>query len=229
MSVWSDDADQICCVKLVGLCHENFISLGVLVSLHWILSVCCRWNWSALKEALVFTEVSLTGGHLDGRLWLFMSRSPHLLLPPPPVSPITLPLPLTHITIIHSLLIHFCQSCLFFVVVSCFCDHGVFFLFDSVKFSVWVNLCVCACVCVFVCVSLAHCVDSKTSAVRVYGDTWLRWRGPRVEYCRCALRGRELCHIVPVMSEWDTQAHLDSLTRVTSTWLILTRKYALDL
>lgn len=88
---------------------------------------------------------------------------------------------------------------------------------------------ICVFVHVFVCVSLAHCVDSKTSAVRVYGDTWLRWRGPRVEYCRCALRGRELCHIVPVMSEWDAQTHLDSLTRVTSTWLILTRKYALDL
>lgn len=88
---------------------------------------------------------------------------------------------------------------------------------------------ICVFVHVFVCVSLAHCVDSKTSAVRVYGDTWLRWRGPRVEYCRCALRGRERCHIVPVMSEWDAQTHLDSLTRVTSTWLILTRKYALDL
>lgn len=124
----------------------------------------------------------------------------------------------------HSLSINSLLSIMsFFVVVSCFCDHGVFFC------NLWVNLCVCACVCVFVCVSLAHCVDSKTSAVRVYGDTWLRWRGPRVEYCRCALRGRELCHIVPVMSEWHAQTHLDSLTRVTSTWLILTRKHALDL
>ncbi|XP_077418253.1 tissue-type plasminogen activator isoform X2 [Vanacampus margaritifer] len=46
----------------------------------------------------------------------------------------------------------------------------------------------------------ARCVDSTTSAVHSYGDTWLRWRGQRVEYCRCALRGRELCHIVPVMN-----------------------------
>ncbi|XP_075889401.1 tissue-type plasminogen activator isoform X2 [Nelusetta ayraudi] len=53
----------------------------------------------------------------------------------------------------------------------------------------------------------AHCVDSKTSAVRVYGDTWLRWRGPRVEYCRCALRGRELCHIVPVMNCFTSQCY----------------------
>uniref|UniRef100_A0A3Q1AH37 Plasminogen activator n=1 Tax=Amphiprion ocellaris TaxID=80972 RepID=A0A3Q1AH37_AMPOC len=44
------------------------------------------------------------------------------------------------------------------------------------------------------------CVDSETSAVRSYGDTWLRWRGQRVEYCRCALRGRERCHIVPVIN-----------------------------
>ncbi|KAM8866501.1 tissue-type plasminogen activator isoform 1-T1 [Synchiropus picturatus] len=42
------------------------------------------------------------------------------------------------------------------------------------------------------------CVDSETSAVRRFGDTWLRWRGQRVEYCRCATRGRALCHFVPV-------------------------------
>lgn len=112
-----------------------------------------------------------------------------------------------------------------FMIMVFFC----YLIQSNSLFSVWVNLCVCACVCVFVCVSLAHCVDSKTSAVRVYGDTWLRWRGPRVEYCRCALRGRELCHIVPVMSEWDAQTHLDPLTRVTSTWLIFTHKHALDL
>uniref|UniRef100_A0A3Q3KLT3 Plasminogen activator n=1 Tax=Monopterus albus TaxID=43700 RepID=A0A3Q3KLT3_MONAL len=43
----------------------------------------------------------------------------------------------------------------------------------------------------------AHCVDSETRAVRSQGATWLRWRGRRVEYCRCA-RGQELCHSVPV-------------------------------
>ncbi|XP_072290169.1 tissue-type plasminogen activator isoform X2 [Eucyclogobius newberryi] len=45
-----------------------------------------------------------------------------------------------------------------------------------------------------------QCVDSETSAVRRFGDTWLRWRGKRVEYCRCAMRGRELCHVVPVIN-----------------------------
>lgn len=78
----------------------------------------------------------------------------------------------------------------------------------TIKLSVCVlaanlNLCVCVRVCVF----LAHCVDTETSAVRGYGDTWLRWRGQRVEYCRCALRGQERCHIVPVMSECDLAAY----------------------
>ncbi|KAK7934428.1 hypothetical protein WMY93_005324 [Mugilogobius chulae] len=45
-----------------------------------------------------------------------------------------------------------------------------------------------------------QCVDSETSAVRRYGDTWLRWRGQRVEYCHCSMRGRELCHVVPVIN-----------------------------
>lgn len=49
----------------------------------------CRWSFSALREGLVFTEVSLAGSQLDGRFWLFMSRSLHLPLTPP-VSPITL-------------------------------------------------------------------------------------------------------------------------------------------
>lgn len=43
-----------------------------------------------------------------------------------------------------------------------------------------------------------HCVDSETSAVHKTGDTWLRWRRQRVEYCRCA--GRERCHFVPVIN-----------------------------
>uniref|UniRef100_A0A672JB10 Plasminogen activator n=1 Tax=Salarias fasciatus TaxID=181472 RepID=A0A672JB10_SALFA len=51
------------------------------------------------------------------------------------------------------------------------------------------------------------CVDSETSAVRSFGDTWLRWRGPRVEYCRCALRGRELCHVVPVTKCFVSQCY----------------------
>ncbi|XP_029017363.1 tissue-type plasminogen activator isoform X2 [Betta splendens] len=46
----------------------------------------------------------------------------------------------------------------------------------------------------------ARCVDAETSALRLFGDTWLRWRGQRVEYCRCTLRGQELCHTVPVVN-----------------------------
>ncbi|XP_037535966.1 tissue-type plasminogen activator [Nematolebias whitei] len=51
------------------------------------------------------------------------------------------------------------------------------------------------------------CVDSETSAVRSFGDTWLRWKGQRVEYCRCALRGRELCHFVPVINCYVSQCY----------------------
>uniref|UniRef100_A0A672JDN2 Uncharacterized protein n=1 Tax=Salarias fasciatus TaxID=181472 RepID=A0A672JDN2_SALFA len=62
---------------------------------------------------------------------------------------------------------------------------------------------------VYVCVHVSSvlCVDSETSAVRSFGDTWLRWRGPRVEYCRCALRGRELCHVVPVTKCFVSQCY----------------------
>ncbi|XP_019954587.1 tissue-type plasminogen activator isoform X2 [Paralichthys olivaceus] len=52
-----------------------------------------------------------------------------------------------------------------------------------------------------------HCVDSETSAVRNYGDAWLRWRGRRVEYCRCAVRGQERCHIVPVINCYVSQCY----------------------
>ncbi|KAM4745019.1 tissue-type plasminogen activator isoform 3-T6 [Anableps anableps] len=51
------------------------------------------------------------------------------------------------------------------------------------------------------------CVDSATSAVRSFGDTWLRWKGQRVEYCHCALRGRELCHVVPVINCYVSQCY----------------------
>ncbi|XP_047238290.1 tissue-type plasminogen activator isoform X2 [Girardinichthys multiradiatus] len=44
------------------------------------------------------------------------------------------------------------------------------------------------------------CVDSETSTVRSFGDSWLRWKGQRVEYCHCALGGRQLCHVVPVIN-----------------------------
>lgn len=62
----------------------------------------------------------------------------------------------------------------------------------------------------FVCVCLfsVTCVDSQRVAVRSYRETWLRWRGQRVEYCRCALGGQERCHIVPVTSECDEYTHI---------------------
>ncbi|KAI1901130.1 hypothetical protein AGOR_G00057030 [Albula goreensis] len=44
-----------------------------------------------------------------------------------------------------------------------------------------------------------RCVD-RQAAVRARGETWLRWRGKRAEFCRCAARGRERCHTVPVTS-----------------------------
>lgn len=53
----------------------------------------------------------------------------------------------------------------------------------------------------------ALCVDSQMSSVRKYGDTWLRWKGQRVEYCRCALGGRELCHTVPVINCYVSQCY----------------------
>uniref|UniRef100_A0A667XZQ1 Plasminogen activator n=1 Tax=Myripristis murdjan TaxID=586833 RepID=A0A667XZQ1_9TELE len=61
------------------------------------------------------------------------------------------------------------------------------------------------------CCSLAdnvmRCVDSETSAVHSYGDTWLRWKGQRVEYCRCALRGRVRCHDVPVINCYQSRCY----------------------
>ncbi|XP_047448700.1 tissue-type plasminogen activator isoform X2 [Mugil cephalus] len=53
----------------------------------------------------------------------------------------------------------------------------------------------------------ALCVDSETSAVRSNGETWLRWRGQRVEYCHCALRGRVHCHIVPTINCFESQCY----------------------
>ncbi|XP_030636357.1 tissue-type plasminogen activator [Chanos chanos] len=43
-----------------------------------------------------------------------------------------------------------------------------------------------------------RCLDSESAAVRVLGETWLRWRGQTAEYCRCTSRGRTRCHYVPV-------------------------------
>lgn len=43
-----------------------------------------------------------------------------------------------------------------------------------------------------------RCVDSNSAAVREIGETWLRWRGQAVEYCRCSPRGRARCHYIPI-------------------------------
>uniref|UniRef100_A0A671MV15 Plasminogen activator n=1 Tax=Sinocyclocheilus anshuiensis TaxID=1608454 RepID=A0A671MV15_9TELE len=42
------------------------------------------------------------------------------------------------------------------------------------------------------------CVDANSAAVRDTGATWLRWKGQKVEFCRCAVRGRVRCHEIPV-------------------------------
>lgn len=147
-----------------------------------------------------------------------MSRSLHLPLTPP-VSPSTLILVFpnnTTIIIIPSFFkFHCCWSCSFspLFLYLYICNRSYMRLWLS-------SLCVLAgctyffCVGVHVCVFSVHCVDSKTSAVRSFGDTWLQWRGQRVEYCRCALKGQKRCHIVPVISECDigcrhTQTHVD--------------------
>ncbi|XP_062854794.1 tissue-type plasminogen activator, partial [Trichomycterus rosablanca] len=43
-----------------------------------------------------------------------------------------------------------------------------------------------------------QCMDVESTAVRELGQTWLRWRGQKVEYCRCAIRGRVRCHYIPI-------------------------------
>ncbi|XP_076005674.1 tissue-type plasminogen activator isoform X2 [Genypterus blacodes] len=53
----------------------------------------------------------------------------------------------------------------------------------------------------------AQCVESETSAVRSIGANWLRWRGQRVEYCRCASKGQERCHVVPVINCFTSQCY----------------------
>ncbi|CAL8249164.1 unnamed protein product [Merluccius merluccius] len=51
------------------------------------------------------------------------------------------------------------------------------------------------------------CTDSKTATVRNYGDTWMRWRGIHAEYCRCAQKGREKCHYVPVVNCQESRCY----------------------
>ncbi|KTF82316.1 hypothetical protein cypCar_00020839, partial [Cyprinus carpio] len=42
------------------------------------------------------------------------------------------------------------------------------------------------------------CVDANSAAVRDIGATWLRWKGQKVEFCRCAVRARVRCYEIPV-------------------------------
>ncbi|XP_067272345.1 tissue-type plasminogen activator-like isoform X2 [Pseudorasbora parva] len=42
------------------------------------------------------------------------------------------------------------------------------------------------------------CVDTDSAAVRDMGASWLRWKGPKVEFCRCAKQGRVRCHEIQV-------------------------------
>ncbi|KAM9858269.1 tissue-type plasminogen activator isoform 2-T3 [Aulostomus maculatus] len=52
-----------------------------------------------------------------------------------------------------------------------------------------------------------RCVNSETSEVHGYGETWLQWREQRVEFCRCAFGGRALCHVVPVMNCYTSRCY----------------------
>ncbi|KAJ8263474.1 hypothetical protein COCON_G00159310 [Conger conger] len=47
-------------------------------------------------------------------------------------------------------------------------------------------------------VSLSVGCKDVSGRLRVRGETWLRWRAHRVEFCRCSVRGQERCHTVPV-------------------------------
>ncbi|CAL8345562.1 unnamed protein product [Lota lota] len=51
------------------------------------------------------------------------------------------------------------------------------------------------------------CKDSKTSAVRNVGDTWMRWYGQRAAHCRCAPKGLVQCHYVPVVSCQESRCY----------------------
>uniref|UniRef100_A0A672SHL3 Plasminogen activator, tissue type n=1 Tax=Sinocyclocheilus grahami TaxID=75366 RepID=A0A672SHL3_SINGR len=42
------------------------------------------------------------------------------------------------------------------------------------------------------------CVDANSATVREIGAAWLRWKGQKVEFCRCAVRARVRCHEIPV-------------------------------
>lgn len=76
--IWSSYAD--CCLSWR---LKPFIQFPCMSAPCFTGPFYCRWSFSALREGLVFTEVSLTGSQPEGRFWLFMSRSLHLPLTPP--------------------------------------------------------------------------------------------------------------------------------------------------
>uniref|UniRef100_A0A8C9S3E0 Plasminogen activator n=1 Tax=Scleropages formosus TaxID=113540 RepID=A0A8C9S3E0_SCLFO len=55
--------------------------------------------------------------------------------------------------------------------------------------------------------SLCHCVDSHSATLHAPGESWLRWKGQRAEFCRCTRRGRERCHTVPVTTCYSSQCY----------------------
>ncbi|MFT7805054.1 tissue-type plasminogen activator [Arapaima gigas] len=52
-----------------------------------------------------------------------------------------------------------------------------------------------------------YCVDSQSAWVYNDGESWLRWKGQRAEYCRCTARRRESCHSVPVTTCYTQQCY----------------------
>ncbi|XP_066570257.1 tissue-type plasminogen activator isoform X2 [Amia ocellicauda] len=51
-----------------------------------------------------------------------------------------------------------------------------------------------------------RCMDDQQRSMHGHGDTWLRWQGQRVEFCRCA-RGMTRCHAVPVINCYLPQCY----------------------
>ncbi|XP_049342197.1 tissue-type plasminogen activator isoform X1 [Astyanax mexicanus] len=51
------------------------------------------------------------------------------------------------------------------------------------------------------------CVDVYSGAVRETGETWLRWRGQLVEFCRCSPGGTSHCHYTPITTCYKSRCY----------------------
>ncbi|KAM9475469.1 salivary plasminogen activator gamma [Clarias gariepinus] len=61
-----------------------------------------------------------------------------------------------------------------------------------------------------------RCVDADSAALRENGDTWLRWRGQKVEFCHCVPRARARCYYIPITNFYFTVC-LTALLKLKST------------